>query len=434
MESVLANPSVVVALQSSRARQLQVLGMLSGFTAGAWLGAAEAPTKLVTVGISPIVISLIMVIGVFLARWSVPALILGTSSVHADVRRAPHLLIWAVLAGCLWAVANTMTIFAIRDVGLSIAFPLWNANGLLGIFWGFLFFNELRQAGWRCWAGVLGGGLVMCVGGALLAIASSGQGPAAHSLRGVWAALGAGILWGTMYIPYRKAYLTGMNPLSFVTFFTFGELGMMGTLAVGYIGLVPLWHQLLAARDVLFWLMLGGFIWVIGDLFQQYAAKYVGISRGIPLANSNQLWGLLWGVLVFGELHGRSASTYVQVVGGSLLMMLGVGAIAFSSASGQEQSCWKEAAHREGRRYGIAAHDVEARMEGRHASGKAKTGRNIWDWLLVAIATAVFVFFATMARVPQISLHWGAMLLLSGASVVLLLFCGVSLWRTTRFQ
>jgi len=34
------------------------------------------------------------------------------------------------------------------------------------------------------------------------------------------------------------------------------------------------------------------------DVFQQYAAKYVGISRGIPLSNSNQLWGLLWGTLV----------------------------------------------------------------------------------------------------------------------------------------
>ena len=312
---------------ASRARKLQLLGVLSGFTAGAWLGAAEAPTKLVTIGVSPMVISLIMVIGVFLARWSVPALILGTSSVKADVRRAPHLVIWAILAGCLWAVANTMTIFAIRDVGLSIAFPLWNSNSLLGILWGFLFFNELRQAGWKRWAGVLGGGVILCVGGALLAIASSSgePGAAAHSMRGIWAALGAGLLWGTMYIPYRKAYLTGMNPLSFVTFFTIGEVGMMGTLAVSYEGLGPLMSQLQQARDVLFWLMLGGFIWVIGDLFQQYAAKYVGISRGIPLANSNQLWGLLWGVFVFGELRGRGSSVYAQVIGGSLLMMAGVG-------------------------------------------------------------------------------------------------------------
>jgi len=344
MTSAAQPPSSAEAQGRSRSKTLQLLGILSGFTAGAWLGAAEAPTKLVSIGISPMAISLIMVIGVFLARWSLPALILGTSSVRADVRRAPHLMIWAVLAGCLWAVANTLTILAIRDIGLSIAFPLWNSNSLLGIFWGFLFFNELRQAGWRRWTGVLGGALVMCAGATLLAIASSTQGPAGHSLRGVWAALGAGVLWGTMYIPYRKAYLTGMNPLSFVTFFTFGEVGMMSALAVDYTGLTPLWQELLGACGVIFWLMLGGFIWVIGDLFQQYAAKYVGISRGIPLSNSNQLWGLLWGIFVFGELHGRPSCTYLQVVGGSLLMMLGVAAVAFSSASGEEQARWKEAA------------------------------------------------------------------------------------------
>src|SRR5258705_432286 len=374
---------------ASRSKKLQLLGILCGFAAGAWLGAAEAPTKLVSIGISPIVISLIMVIGVFLARWSLPALILGTSSVRADVRRAPHLIIWALIAGCLWAVANTLTIFAIRDIGLSIAFPLWNSNSLLGILWGFLFFNELRQAGWRRWAGVLGGALVMCVGAALLAIASSSEGPAAHSLRGVWAALGAGILWGTMYIPYRKAYLTGMNPLSFVTFFTFGELGMMSALAVGYLGLGPLWHELNSARDVLFWLMLDGFIWVIGDVFQQYAAKYVGISRGILLSNSNQLWGLLWGIFVFGELPGNGASTYMQVVGGSLLMMLGVGAIALSSATGKEQTRWKDAAQRESQRNGVSADYVEARMDGRQADGELKPSRSALDWFLVAVATGI---------------------------------------------
>ena len=139
MRSVVTPAHEASAQEASRPRKLQALGILSGFTAGAWLGAAEAPTKLVSVGVSPIVISLIMVTGVFLARWSVPALVLGTSSVRADLRRAPHLIIWAVLAGCLWAVANTMTIFAIRDIGLSIAFPLWNSNSLLGHTLGFYF-------------------------------------------------------------------------------------------------------------------------------------------------------------------------------------------------------------------------------------------------------------------------------------------------------
>jgi drug/metabolite transporter (DMT)-like permease len=422
------------AQDTSRARKLQLLGILSGFTAGAWLGAAEAPTKLVSIGLSPIVISLIMVVGVFLARWSVPALILGTSYVRADVRRAPHLIIWALLAGCLWAVANTMTIFAIRDISLSIAFPLWNSNSLLGILWGFLFFNELRQAAWHRWLGVLGGALVMCVGATLLAIASSGEAPAAHSMGGVWAALGAGVLWGTMYIPYRKAYLTGMNPLSFVTFFTFGELGMMSALAVSYLGVAPLWHQLQSARDVLFWLMFGGFIWVIGDLFQQYAAKYVGISRGIPLSNTNQLWGLLWGILVFGELHGRGHSLYAQVIGGSLLMMAGVAAIALASATTSEQSRWKQAAQREGRRYNIASDYVEARMDGRQAASDTKPSRTALDWLLVLAVTGIFLYFAFTARLPQIPIHWAPALILSAATLALLLICGVTLHRTTRFH
>ncbi|HEX9222772.1 MAG TPA: GRP family sugar transporter [Candidatus Acidoferrales bacterium] len=419
---------------ASRPKKLQLLGILCGFAAGAWLGAAEAPTKLVSIGISPMVISLIMVVGVFLARWSLPALILGTSSVRADVRRTPHLVIWALLAGCLWAVANTLTIFAIRDIGLSIAFPLWNSNSLLGILWGFLFFNELRQAGWRRLAGVLGGALVMCVGAALLAVASSGRGPAAHSLNGVWAALGAGILWGTMYIPYRKAYLTGMNPLSFVTFFSFGELGMMTVLSISFLGVVPLRQELLGARSVIFWLMLGGFVWVIGDVFQQYAAKYVGISRGIPLSNSNQLWGLLWGIFVFGELHGRGSSMYLEVIGGSLLMMLGVGAIAFSSATGQEQTRWKEAAIRESNRYGVAADFVEARMDGRQLLGELKPSRSALDWLLVVLATSVFVIFAAMARVPQMSLRWAPAALLTAVLFLLLVICGLALWRTTRFN
>src|SRR5206468_1870906 len=249
-----------------------------------------------------------------LARWSLPALLRGTSAIRADVRQAPHLIVWAVLAGCLWAVANTLTVFAIRDIGLSIAFPLWNANSLLGILWGAVFFNELRGAAWSRKVGVLGGAILMCVGATLLTLASSAGASRGHAARGVAAALAAGALWGTMYIPYRKAYLTGMNPLSFVTFFTVGELGMMAGLAIGDRGGVSaLVAELLRARAVLFWLLVGGFVWVVGDLFQQYAAKYVGISRGIPLSNTNQLWGLLWGIFVFGELRGAGGARYAKM-------------------------------------------------------------------------------------------------------------------------
>lgn len=423
-----------VALDERRFRRLQVVGIFCGLTAGAWLGAAETPTKLVTLGLSPVVISLAMVVGVFLARWSLPALIQGTSYIAADLRQAPHLIVWAVLAGCLWAVANTLTIFAVRDVGLAIAFPLWNSNSLLGIFWGVLFFNELRGADWRRWVGVLGGALLMFAGATALAIASSTQAPRADAVRGVVAALTAGVLWGTMYIPYRKAYLTGMSPLAFITFFTVGELGMMTTLAVVYSGgVAPLWNELSGARHVLFWLLLGGFVWVIGDLFQQYAVKYAGITRGIPLSNTNQLWGLLWAVLVFGELSGSTSSVYTQVIGGSLIMALGAGVIAFSSVSRREHLRWEEAAAREGARYGVDPAYTRARGAGREASA-AKHPRTWIDWLVVSGATAILIGFAAVARAPQLAIRreWAAVLAL--VTLGTLAGCGLALWRTTRFN
>src|SRR5689334_24235396 len=120
--------------------QLHGLGVACGLGAGVWLGAAEAPTKLVNSGLSPFAVSLCMVAGVFTARWTFPTLIKGTRSVVSDLMQKKHLIVWALVAGALWAVANTLTVFAIRDVGLAIAFPLWNANSLIGIFWGWALF------------------------------------------------------------------------------------------------------------------------------------------------------------------------------------------------------------------------------------------------------------------------------------------------------
>ena len=111
----------------------------------------------------------------FLPAGVVPALVRGTGQIGWDLRQAPHLVVWGVLAGCLWAVANTLTIFAIRDVGLSIAFPLWNMNSLIGILWGVPLFNELRNAGALRWLSVLGGAVLMFLGACLLAYASSAQ-------------------------------------------------------------------------------------------------------------------------------------------------------------------------------------------------------------------------------------------------------------------
>src|SRR3569833_3108440 len=214
------------------------LGVICALTAGVWLGAAEAPTKLVNSGLSPYAISLCMVAGVFTARWTVPTMLKGTRNVFADLSEHRHLIPIAILAGMLWAVANTLTVFAIRDVGLANAFPLWNTNSLVGILWGRVLFGELKGASRQNVAKVLLGSLAIVAAAVMLGfstIEAHGSHPQ-RAIGGILAAIGASLLWGTMYVPYRKAYISGMNPLSFVTVFTIGELGTMFALVLALDG------------------------------------------------------------------------------------------------------------------------------------------------------------------------------------------------------
>jgi drug/metabolite transporter (DMT)-like permease len=414
---------------------LHWLGVIAGLTAGVWLGAAEAPTKLVDVGMSPYTISLCMVAGVFTARWTFPTLLKGTGFVFRDLSSKKHLIIWALLAGALWAVANTLTVFAIRDVGLAIAFPMWNANSLIGLFWARVLFRELEGAQPRVVARVVLGS-VGIVGAAILLGYSSLHGDSAHAthaVRGILAALGASLMWGTMYVPYRKAYLSGMNPLSFVTAFTVGELGTVLTLAIALGGgSHVIFAELEHSRGVLFWLFLGGFVWVVGDLFQQFATKYLGIGRGIPLSNTNQLWGLAWGALVFGELAGADQAHRVMVIAGSLVMIGGAAMISSAAAVGKEHSSRNLALLRECDRYGLDYRRTLMSMDGEDDGGER--GRRWWDYAIVLAAISVFVYLARMAHVPALQMSFGWIAVLSVILVVSLVVGGVTLWLRTDFS
>lgn len=432
----LASP-LRTASPAAAARSLHTLGVMCGLAAGGWLGAAEAPTKLVTVGLSPFLISLSMVAGVFVARWTLPTAMKGTGYVFRDLREKSHLVVWAILAGALWAVANTLTVFAIRDVGLSIAFPLWNTNSLVGLFWGWFFFRELRGGRLRDWGRVVGGAMAIVAGAIFLGYASSHAASSVphRAAAGIGAAIGAGLLWGTMYIPYRKAYVSGMNPLSFVTVFTVGELITMTTLSLVFRGgLGPLLEEIRVARPALFWLFLGGFCWVIGDLFQQYAAKYIGIGRGVPLSNTNQLWGLAWGALVFSELAGQRGATQILIIAGSVIMILGAVAISTAVAPEAERTSWRAAVARECNRYGLDVERAEAAQAGEDPLARETPARRWWDILIVAAAVGIFIWLARGTHVPPIAIHasWAAVLVL--AMLVQLIASSVLLWKRTRFS
>jgi len=415
---------------------LHKLGVFCGLAAAVWLGSAEAPTKLVNEGFSPFLISMGMVMGAFVARWTVPTLLKGTGFLFNDLREKPHLIVWALIGGMLWAVGNTLTIFAVRNVGLAIAFPLWNTNSLVGLAWGCLLFKELHGSKAKDWAKVIGGAAAIVFGAAVLAIATAQQsGAPGRAATGIIAALGAGCMFGTMYIPYRKAYISGMNPLSFVTIFTFGELGTILTMGlIFYGGAAPLGAELARARTMLFWPFVGGFCWVIGDLFQQYAAKYIGIGRGIPLSNTNQLWGLAWGALVFGEFVGLPTGGRLLIIAGSTIMIAGAVSISLAEPPPSEMENWRAAMDRECSRYDLDHSNVAAVVAGDDPLADNKHPRRWWEVLIICVATGIFVWLAIGTRAQHIYVNVPWMIVLIVGTMIPLVLCGTLLWRRTRFS
>jgi drug/metabolite transporter (DMT)-like permease len=427
----------VITAPARSAISLHKLGVFCGLAAAAWLGCAEAPTKLVSEGFSPFLISTGMVMGAFVARWTLPTLLKGAGFLLSDLLEKPHLIVWALLAGMLWVVGNTLTIFAVRDVGLAIAFPLWNTNSLIGLMWGYLLFKELRGSRGKDWAKVIGGLFAIMFGAALLAIATSQQsgGAPGRAGMGILAALGAGAMFGTMYIPYRKAYISGMNPLSFVTIFTFGELGSILVLGlVFYRGAAPLIAELARARTMLFWPFLGGFCWVIGDLFQQYAAKYLGIGRGIPLSNTNQLWGLAWAALVFGEFTGLTTEGKLLIVAGSVIMIVGAISISMAKPPATEMENWYAAMQRECRRYALNEHSVAAVVSGDAPLSDRRQTRRWWEIIIMLVAAGVFAWLAIQTRPQHIYVNLPWMIVLIVGTLISLVLCGTLLWKRTRFS
>jgi hypothetical protein len=72
-------------------------------------------------------------------------------------------------------------------------------------------------------------------------------------------------------------------------------------------------------------------------------------------------------------------------------------------------------------------------MEGKEKS-EAPYRRTWLDWSLVAGATAIFVAFGALAVIPHMEINWVWLAALTSAMLVVLVACGITMWRTTRFN
>jgi hypothetical protein len=121
-----------------------------------------------------------------------------------------------------------------------------------------------------------------------------------------------------------------------------------------------------------------------------------------------------------------------MVLGGSVVMILGALAISTAVAGEREHHSRNRAIERECDRYGLDYVSVIAAQTGSEFDTRER--RRWWDYAIVAAAVAVFLWLGLQARVPEIAMNRGWLLILVMILVASLLYCGLRLRRQTGFS
>ena len=230
-------------------------------------------------------------------------------------------VIWTLIAGAIFNLANLLLVAAIDMAGLAIAFPVSIGIALVV---GVVSSYVLQPKGN---AGLLAAG-VIC---ALLAVVLDGKAYGMLSAAGgtnrglsrksIVTCVVSGVLMG-IWAPFvTKAMTQGhsLGPYAVAIFLT------LGALLSCFIWNIYFMKKPLVGEPVKFadyfrgpasghlLGLLGGCIWGTGMTFNLVAANYTGVAISYAIGQSAPMVAALWGVLVWKEFKGAPSKAYVYL-------------------------------------------------------------------------------------------------------------------------
>lgn len=196
--------------------------------------------------------------------------------------------------GLIWALSGFCAFYATRLLGIARAMGIWAPlNVVVSFAWGFLLFGELRGAPGSRWLLIACAVLIALAGIRFILFAHPESGRDDRLPRGrggVAAALVAGVLWGSYFIPLRAAEVSvwvSVLPLS---------LGIFAGSVLGvWFGRDDL--RLGSGGDYVRTLSTG-VLWGIGNYGSLKLMELIGTGKGFTIAQLcvvvNALIGIYW--------------------------------------------------------------------------------------------------------------------------------------------
>ena len=239
-----------------------------------------------------------------------------TNNIHAAVTSN---VIYALIGGAIFNLANLLLVAAIDMAGLAVAFPISIGIALVV---GTVLSYALQPKGN---AALLALGVISALLAVILdgkAYGSLGRTEQSVSRKSVIVCIVSGILMG-LWAPFlTRAMTTGnsLGPYSAVVFLTLGallscfvwNLYFMKYPLVGEPVSFSGFFQGPASGHALG--LLGGFIWGTGTVFNMVAASLTGVAISYSIGQSAPMVAALWGVLVWKEFAGAGTRAKIYLV------------------------------------------------------------------------------------------------------------------------
>jgi glucose uptake protein len=249
-----------------------------------------------------------------LALAAVVMVIQGASTLTLDVFWLPF------IGGLVWSVSGFLAFTATSQIGMARAFGIWApVNVVVSIIWGMFIFNEFLTASMATLL-LLSVALGLILAGVLMIIFARGSGerqPVTSFFGlGMLSALGAGVLWGSYFIPIKLASVSmwvAAFPLAVGIFVGSSLLALMARQSLS-----------LESAGVVMRVCATGLLWGVGNYGMLLLVGQLGAGRGFTLSQLSVVVNGLVGIFWLKDPPARSRAGVLTLAGCVLATLGGI--------------------------------------------------------------------------------------------------------------
>jgi len=232
----------------------------------------------------------------------------------------PAIFWLTVLGGMIWAVGGLCAFTGTKELGIAKAFGIWAPlNIIVSLTWGAALFHEFMDISLGSIL-LLVAAILTILAGILLIIFAKGTGEGGQERGtfrlGLAGAVGAGILWGSYFIPVKYS---GVSPWA-------GAFPLAIGMAVGGMSLALLSRQpwkLTASGDYVR-ACLTGALWNVGNYGALLLIDTIGAGRGFTISQISVVVSALIGIYWLREPPPKTRAATFTLIGCILATIGGI--------------------------------------------------------------------------------------------------------------